>query len=196
MLRIPGRESIADAGFGIDLQREGFYTSTGKETTNMHYLSRRFLLAGALVALLAALGSGCACCKSKAPKETRISAQEMSPPARATVEKVTAGGSVDQVTREAERGQTVYDVEATIGGQHREFLIADSTGEVLGTEVPIEFANLPEPVRAAAERYFDATAGLTVMKGVEYGETQYEIEGPRKGKKVEATFDPQGKRLP
>jgi len=32
------------------------------------------------------------------------------------------------------------------------------------------------------------------MKGVEYGETHYEIEGPKNGKTVEATFDPSGKK--
>jgi hypothetical protein len=31
------------------------------------------------------------------------------------------------------------------------------------------------------------------MKGVEYGETHYEIEGQKNGKKVEVTLDPLGK---
>ena len=110
---------------------------------------------------------------------------QLSEPARATVNRVTAGGQVDKMTREVERGKTVYDVEATVGGKHMEYLIADSDGELLGTEVPIEFTELPEPVRAATEKYFGTTAGLTVMKGVEYGETQFEIEGPKNGKVVE-----------
>ena len=33
------------------------------------------------------------------------------------------------------------------------------------------------------------------MKGVEFGETSYEIEGTKHGKMVEVTFDPAGKRL-
>lgn len=74
-----------------------------------------------------------------------------------------------------------------------EYLIADADGELLGTEVPIDFSQSPEPVRAAVEKNFDTTAGLTVMKGVEYGEPRYEIEGPKNGKKVEMTFDPAGK---
>ena len=32
------------------------------------------------------------------------------------------------------------------------------------------------------------------MKGVEYGETHYEIEGTKNGKTVEVTFDPAGKK--
>ena len=119
---------------------------------------------------------------------------QLSEPARATVNRVTAGGQVDKMTREVERGKTVYDVEATVGGKHMEYLIADSDGELLGTEVPIEFTELPEPVRTATEKYFGTTTGLTVMKGVEYGETQFEIEGPKNGKVVEVTFDPSGKQ--
>ena len=117
----------------------------------------------------------------------------MSAPARATANKETTGGHVDKITREVERGKTVYDVEATVGGKHMEYLIADADGTLLGTEVPIEFDQLPEPVRAAAEKVFGTTSGLTVMKGVEYGETHYEIEGPNNGRKFEVTFDPAGK---
>jgi uncharacterized membrane protein YkoI len=142
---------------------------------------------------LAGLAVGCA---SASKKEKDVSMTELSPPARATVEKVTAGGQVDKLTREVEKGKVVYDVEATVGGKHVEFLIADADGAVLGTEVPVDFAELPEPVRAAAEKYFGGITGLKAMKGVEYGETHYELEGPRNGKTVEVTFDPAGKRTP
>lgn len=125
--------------------------------------------------------------------EQDVTKEQMSAPARATVEKETATGHVDKITREVERGKTVYDVEATVGGKHMEYLIADVDGALLGTEVPIEFDQMPEPVRAATEKHFGMTSGLMVMKGVEYGETHYEIEGPKNGKKVEVTFDPAGK---
>jgi len=85
-------------------------------------------------------------------------------------------------------------VEATVGGEHVECLIADADGAILGTEVSIELAQLPEPVRVAAEKYFGTTSGLKAMKGDEYGETHYEIVGPKNGKTVEVTFDPGGKR--
>jgi hypothetical protein len=49
-------------------------------------------------------------------------------------------------------------------------------------------------VRAAAQKYFGSSTGLKAMKGVEDGKTSYEIEGQKNGKKVEVTFDPNGKR--
>jgi uncharacterized membrane protein YkoI len=142
------------------------------------------------------LVSACAASKSGGgqAKEVPVTLAELSAPARATVVEVTAGGTVDKITREIERGKTVYDVEATIGGKHQEFLIAEASGAVLGTETPIEFSQLPDPVRAAAEKYFGTSAGLKAMKGVEYGETSYEIEGMKNGKTVEVTFDPSGKQ--
>lgn len=144
---------------------------------------------------LAGFAAGCASDKPVgAPSETRVTLPELSAPARATTERVTAGGKVDQITREVERGKTVYDVEATVGGKHLEFLIADADGAVLGTEVPIPVDEMPEAVRDAAEKYFGTLAGLKAMKGVEYGETSYEIEGPKGGKTVEVTFDPAGTR--
>jgi len=127
-------------------------------------------------------------------REHDVSLAEVSGPARATINKETAGGQVDKITKEIERGKVVYDVEATVGGKHMEYLIADADGTLLGTEVPIELGQLPEPVRAAGEKYFGASNGLTAMKGVEYGETHYELEGLKNGKKVEVTFDSEGKR--
>jgi uncharacterized membrane protein YkoI len=154
-------------------------------------------LAPMLALSVAILAAGCASSRDgSTQKEVSVSLADLSAPARATVDRVTAGGRVDKLTREVERGKTVYDVEATVGGKHVEFLIGAADGAVLGTEVPIEFAQLPEPVRSAAAKYFGSTAGLKAMKGEEYGETSYEIEGTKNGKAVEVTFDPAGRRVP
>jgi len=153
------------------------------------------MIASVVAAALTGLAIGCATDKEGTrAKEQRVTVAELSAPARATVEKMTGGGKVDQIDKEVERGKVVYDVEATVGGKHVEYLIADADGEVLGTEVSIPYSAAPAEVRAAAEKYFDSTNGLMAMKGVEYGETHYEIEGLKDGKKVEATFDPSGKK--
>ena len=155
----------------------------------------RNLIATILTAGVTGFVAGCASMKSgSASKEADVTMEQLSEPARATIKRETAGGTVDKITPEIERGKTVYDVEATVDGRHMEYLIDAADGRVLGTEVPIEYSQLPEPVRAAAEKYFGTTTGLAVMKGVEYGETHYEIEGKRNGKKVEVTYDANGKQ--
>jgi uncharacterized membrane protein YkoI len=147
---------------------------------------------------IAGLACGCASrngAGTKKEKDVNVSIAELSAPARATVEKVTANGRVEKITKEKEKGRVVYDVEATIGGKHEEFLIADDDGTVLGTETSIDFASLPDGVRDAAVRYFGTSTGLKAMKGLEYGEISYEIEGPKNGKVVEVTFDDTGKKV-
>jgi uncharacterized membrane protein YkoI len=146
-----------------------------------------------IAATAGALSFGCASTQKK-EVDVHVSEGELSAPARATVARVTAGGKVDQITKENERGKVVYDVEATMAGKHEEFTIADADGAVLGTETSIDFNQLPAPVQMAARKYFGTTDGLKSMKGVEYGETSYEVEGPKSGKVVEITFDGSGKR--
>ena len=160
-----------------------------RKETKMQTRHNPFMLTFILCGAVVELAAGCA-----STREHDVTLDQVSEPARATINKETAGGQVDKITQEIERGKKVYDVEATVAGKHMEYLIADANGELLGTEVPIEFSQLPEPVRTAAEKYFGTTNGFTVMNGVEYGETHYEIEGMKNGKKVEVTFDPEGKR--
>lgn len=152
----------------------------------------RFVTTGLVACVIALLICSCA---SKGPGTgSSVSLTQLSAPARATVDRVTAGGVVEKIDKERERGQAVYDVEATVGGKHVEYLVAESTGAVLGTETEIEFSELPQPVRDAATGFFGTATGLKAMKGVEFGETQYEIEGKKNGRTVELTFDPSGKR--
>lgn len=148
-----------------------------------------------LTVITVVLVTGCASTEKEAKGEQRVSLSELSAPARATVERETAGGRIESIIKEMEKGRLVYDVEATVGGKHMEFVIADDDGSVLGIETQIEFAELPEPVKAEVEKFFGTTTGLIVMKGVEYGETTYEISGKKGGKAVEVTFDPTGKRI-
>jgi uncharacterized membrane protein YkoI len=147
--------------------------------------------AASLTAVASGLISGCASTKEK---EEHVSLAQLSEPARATVNRETAGGQVESIVKEHEHGKWIYDVEANVRGKHMEWTIADTDGAILGTETQIEFSELPEAVRVKAEKFFGTTTGLTVMKGVEDGETTYEIEGKKSGKTKEVSYAPDGKR--
>ena len=145
------------------------------------------IMAFVMVVGLAALAVACASVKAG-----HISVTELTAPARAAVEKLTAGGKIEKIDKEVENGKTVYDVEATVNGRHTEYTIA-TDGVVVGTETSVEYSDLPEAIRTAAEKYFHGATGLNASKGVEDGRTTYEIEGKKDGKKVTVTFDETGK---
>jgi hypothetical protein len=153
------------------------------------------LTAPLVLAVGVALAAGCGTSGNGEGSSVSVSLEDLPPAARATVQKLTAGGRIERIDREVENGQVVYDVEATVGGKHREWLVADSNGAVLGTETEIAFGQLPAPVQAAAAQYFDNTTSLTVLKVEEFGQVSYEITGPRNGKTTEAQFDPTGKLI-
>ena len=151
-----------------------------------------FLVAVGLTALATACASNKPVQAQKESAADRVSLTELTASARATVEKLTAGGKIEKIDKEVEKGKTVYDVEATINDAHTEYTVG-TDGAVLGTETSIDFAELPQAVREAAQAYFGSATGLNPSKGVEYGQTTYEVEGKKDGKKVAVTFDERGK---
>lgn len=150
---------------------------------------------GMIASIVSAMLLGCQSMhkqQSADSKETPVSREQLSQAARATLDRELGNGQIEKIDREIERGRTVYDVEANVDGRHVEFLISESNGELLGTEVPMEFAQLPVAVQSVAEKHFGMTAGLKAMKCIEYGNTHYEIEGMRDGKRAEASFNVDG----
>lgn len=117
---------------------------------------------------------------TKEPAAAAVSLAQVPEPARATIEKLTAGGKIKKIEKEEEGGKTVYDVEATVRGTEVEYDIA-ADGTVLTSEQSVPYASLPLAVRSAAEKYFGSAAGLKASVEVEDGKTFYEVEG-KKGK--------------
>ena len=150
-----------------------------------------FITAG-LTALVAACATNQAGKESKEEASDHVTLAQLTAPAQATVAKLIAGGKVDKIDKEVEKGQTVYDVEATVTGKHMEYTIT-TDGAVVGTETGIAFNELPEAVQTAAESYFGGRTGLDPARVEEDGKIAYEIEGRKDGKKVAVTFDATGK---
>ncbi|HUK82577.1 MAG TPA: PepSY domain-containing protein [Verrucomicrobiae bacterium] len=151
-----------------------------------------FFVAAGLIVLVAACASEKTGREQKEDTADRVSLAKLTAPARATVEKLTAGGTIEKIDKEMEKGKTVYDVEATINGKHMEYTVG-TDGALVGTETSINFSELPDAVRTAAGAYFGSATDLSSSKGVEYGQTTYEIEGQKAGKKAAVTFDETGK---
>jgi len=140
-----------------------------------------------VVAVVLVVGlSGCKClCNRGEKKEAPAQAVKLADvpgPARAAIEKLTAGGEITKIEKEGQGDKAIYDVEGKVQGKNVEYDVA-ADGTVLSSEESVPYASLPTPVRTAASRYFGSSEGLSASKEIEKDKTFYEVEG----KKGEAT---------
>jgi uncharacterized membrane protein YkoI len=153
------------------------------------------MLASAVVVGLVLVLCGCNClCRKGQKKEApaqAISLSDVPAPARATIEKLIAGGTVKKIEKAEEGGKTIYDVEATVGGKDVEYDVA-ADGKVLTSEESVPFASLPAAVQKAAHTYFGTAAGLKASRELEAGKAFYEVSGTKAGGPVTVKFSDTG----
>lgn len=124
----------------------------------------------------------------------QIAMKDLPTAVRSAAGKAIAGGSLKRVVKEKEDGQLAYSVEAMMGGNTKEFTFA-ADGTLLAEEEGLAFAELPDAVRAAAEKYFGDNRNLRASKEIAKNVTSYEIEGLKGGEKISATFSAAGALL-
>jgi uncharacterized membrane protein YkoI len=122
----------------------------------------------------------------------KVKLSQVSAPARATIEKLTAGGEIKVIEKETSNGKTIYDVEAKVKDKDVEYDIAEN-GEVITSEESVPYASIPSAVKQAAEKYFGSTEGLSASKEIEENKTYYEVEGKKSGKVNALKLDDKGK---
>ena len=129
--------------------------------------------------------SGCTCPfahKKEVPAQA-VTLADVPAPAKATIEKLMAGGEISRIEKEGEGDKAIYDVEGKSQGKKVEYDVA-ANGTVLSREESVPYASLPEAVRTASEKYFGSGEGLSASKEVEKGNTYYEVEGKKSGAAV------------
>jgi uncharacterized membrane protein YkoI len=125
-------------------------------------------------------------------KETRIAMKDAPSAVRVAAEKAIADGSLKHVVMEKEDGQVAYSVEATVAGKAKEFTFA-ADGTLLAEEdEDVAFAQLPEAVRAAAEKYFGGSRDLRASSEVAKGVTTYEVQGRKGGMSATVKLSAEG----
>lgn len=152
------------------------------------------MLASVIVAVLIVGLCGCKCPfaqKKEAPAQA-IALADVPAPARATIEKLTAGGKIEKLEKAEEGGKTVYDVEATVQDKKVEYDVA-ADGTVVTSEESVPFASLPAAVQTAAHTYFGSAEGLKASKEIEGGKTFYEVSGTKAGGPITLKLTDTGK---
>ena len=111
-------------------------------------------------------------------------------PVRATIENETKNATLKHVSKEIEKGRTQYEVETTVSGKSRDFLV-DASGKLLEVEEEIALDATPAPVREALRKHGNVLKVETVLRE---GTTTYEasVQGAS-GRKSSVALDAQGK---
>ena len=124
----------------------------------------------------------------------KIKLSQVSPPARTTIENLTAGGNIEKIEKETSNGKTIYDVEASINGKAVEYDVADN-GDVLTSEESISYDTMPSLVKEASEKYFGSSRSLNASKELENGQKFFEVEGKKNGEAISIKMDDKGNIL-
>jgi uncharacterized membrane protein YkoI len=94
--------------------------------------------------------------------ETSVKMKDLPPSVRKAVEEQTKGTQIKGLSKEVEKGKTIYEVETTLNGKARDLLI-DETGALVSVEEPVAIDAIPAAAKAAIVKL--AAGGK--IKGVE-----------------------------
>jgi uncharacterized membrane protein YkoI len=144
------------------------------------------------ILLVSLLGCGTFSHGGERGEDHGVALADLTAPARATVERLTAGGTIRKIECERKGRATVYDVEAAVGGKDVEYDV-DAGGNVLTSEQSVAYDTLPAAVRSAAENQFGTSKALTASTEQESGKVFYEVDGVKDGVETALKMTADGK---
>jgi hypothetical protein len=83
--------------------------------------------------------------------ETAVKMKDLPPAVQKAVEQQTKGAQIMGLSKEVEKGKTMYEVETTLNGKGRDLLF-DATGALVSVEEPVAIDAIPAAARAAIEK--------------------------------------------
>ena len=162
------------------------------------WIKRRFVM---MVALTAAATCGCSMMhhdKKEEAHEQKLMPSDVPPKVMSAMDTRFAGAQYTSITREQEKGNTIYDFELMQGGRKYEADVKED-GSIVEIEKAIEARELPANVSDAInKKYPNATYKEVMQKSLVNGkqETPHEYEvvvTTPKGKDEEVTVSMDGK---
>ena len=122
----------------------------------------------------------------------KVQMKDLPPAVQKGVQDNLKGGTVKTLAREKESGKTVYEVESTLNGKTRDFML-DASGHLLSVEDEIAIDALPAPVKAVFEKQGTIVSAETLTKGTTVA---YEATVEKNGKKsAVGPVDANGKKV-
>ena len=100
---------------------------------------------------------------------------------RKTVQAQTQGAQIKTITKEKDGGKTFYEVETTVSGKARDFLV-DASGNLAEVEEATELSAMPPPARVAIEKWAAGVKLSTVETVTKGSAGRYEASIVKGGK--------------
>ncbi len=127
--------------------------------------------------------------------EMQMFLEETPAPVRSAIQKELRGGSCDEIYKTTEEDEVNYDVTILRNGKSHS-LTFDPAGNLVYQAEPIQLAEAPEPVRKTLTAQLAGSKLISLEKAVEDGETTYEVEFVKAGKRQSLSLTPDGQILP
>jgi hypothetical protein len=80
--------------------------------------------------------------------ETPVKMKDLPPAVQNAVREQTKGAQIKGLSKEVEKGQTMYEVETTLNGKSRDLLF-DAKGALVSVEEPVSIDAIPAAAKAA-----------------------------------------------
>jgi uncharacterized membrane protein YkoI len=124
--------------------------------------------------------------------ETKIKMEDLPPAVRKAVMEQTKDATLVGLSKEKEKGKTMYEVETKVNGKSRDVQF-DSTGAIVDVEEEVDLASIPPAAKAAIEKKA-AGGAISKVETVTHGSmVSYEAQIKTKaGKTIEVGVNADG----
>jgi hypothetical protein len=130
-------------------------------------------------------------------KEVRLNMSDLPPAVQAAVKEQSKGATIRGLSKETEKGKTIYEVELTKNG-HGKDVSMDTSGRVVEVEEEVALGSIPEAARNAIQK--SAGSGkILKVEAVSAGSgapDAYEAQVLKAGKRSEVRVAPDGSPKP
>jgi uncharacterized membrane protein YkoI len=123
--------------------------------------------------------------------DTKIKMEDLPPAVQAAVKEQTKNATLVGLSKEVEKGKTMYEVETKVNGKTRDLLL-DPSGKVLSVEEEVDINSIPAAAKAAIEK---KTAGGKIKRVetvTEGSKVSYEAQYEKNGKTAEVAVNADG----
>jgi len=127
--------------------------------------------------------------------EKKMTLEALPAAVQKTVREHSQGATIKNIVQEAEDGKTVYEVETTVAGRKKDFLVG-ADGTLLDAELEVPLSDLPPAVRSSLEKSAAKGQILLVESVTKDGTLKYyEAQVRIGGKQKELKLAPDGSRF-